>query len=620
MNRSLTRACALLGWSFVSACAYAQIGGPPPPDPAAILAAAKNASGGAAWDALTTQHSKVNIHTAGLVGTAERWSEYATGRSKLTYSIGPVTGAAGFDGKVAWSQDASGQSQVETVDAARELAVNAAYRDRLAFWYPERAPARITYKERANADGADFDVIRIVPERGRAFELWINTETKLIERLVEREAQETRTETYMDVRDVAGVKIPFRVRASRGDPKYDELVVVDAMDFNQPLTGVQFAQPTAPKPDFVFPAGRALVEVPFEIHSGHLFVKVMLNGKGPFRMLFDSGGVNVLLPQVLAQIGARAEGAMSGGAADDDRQNVGVTRVDRLEFGGIVVERQVFATFDLDEFMRRVEGLDDVAGVVGYEIFKRFPVKLDYEHSRATFYDPAKFKYAGTGARLPILFRGTNPQARGRVDGIDGVFHIDTGSRGSLTLTLPFVEANELTAKYGAKLETISGASVGGHVRALLARATTLQLGDITVQKPVTLLSLQSRGALADPDLAGNIGFGILRQFNITFDYPNSVLYFEKNANYGKPDVYDRAGLWIERAAKGYEVVDVVAGGPAAAAGVKAGDLIVGINGKAWTLLPLSAVRTELKAAPGRKVRLKMDAGPERVVTTRDLT
>ena len=311
---------------------------------------------------------------------------------------------------------------------------------------------------------------------------------------------------------------------------------------------------------------------------------------------------------------------MSGGAADDDRQNVGVTRVDRLEFGGIVVERQVFATFDLDEFMRRVEGLDDVAGVVGYEIFKRFPVKLDYEHSRATFYDPAKFKYAGTGARLPILFRGTNPQARGRVDGIDGVFHIDTGSRGSLTLTLPFVEANELTAKYGAKLETISGASVGGHVRALLARATTLQLGDITVQKPVTLLSLQSRGALADPDLAGNIGFGILRQFNITFDYPNSVLYFEKNANYGKPDVYDRAGLWIERAAKGYEVVDVVAGGPAAAAGVKAGDLIVGINGKAWTLLPLSAVRTELKAAPGRKVRLKMDAGPERVVTTRDLT
>ena len=619
MNRLLTRTCALLVWSFVSSWASAQLGGPPPPDPVAILAAAKNASGGAAWDALKTLHSKVNIRTAGLAGTAERWSEYETGRSKVVYSIGPVTGAAGFDGKVAWSQDASGQSQVETVDAARELAVNAAYRDRLAFWYPERAPARITYKERANADGADFDVVRITPEGGRPFEFWINTDTKLIERLVEREAQETRTETYMDIRDISGVKIPFRVRASRGDPRYDELVVVDAMDFNEPATGVQFAQPGAPKPDFVFPSGRASVEVPFEVHSGHLFLKVMLNGKGPFRMLFDSGGVNVLLPQVLAQIGAKAEGAMSGSSAGDGKQDVGVTRVDRMEFGGIVLERQVFATFDLDAFMRRVEGLDDIAGVVGYELFKRFPVKLDYEHSRAIFYDPAKFRYAGTGARLPILFRGTNPQARGRVDGIDGVFHIDTGSRGSLTLTLPFVEANDLTTKYGAKLETISGASVGGHVRALLARVATLQLGDITVQKPVTSLSLQDRGALADPDLAGNIGFGILRQFNITFDYPNSVLYFEKNANYGHPDVYDRSGLWLERGAKGYDVVDVVAGGPAAAAGIKAGDLIVGINGKAWTAMPLSAVRAELRAAPGRKVRLKMDTGPERIVTTRDL-
>src|SRR5262249_40606381 len=157
----------------------------PQPDPVALLAQAKAASGGAAWDALRTQHSKVNIHTGGLVGQAERWSEFATGRSLLQFDIGPVTGSAGFDGKVAWSQDASGRSQPEASDIARELAVNASYRDRLAFWYPERAPARIAYKERAEADGAFFDVIRITPEGGRPFELWVNTETKLIERLVE---------------------------------------------------------------------------------------------------------------------------------------------------------------------------------------------------------------------------------------------------------------------------------------------------------------------------------------------------------------------------------------------------------------------------------------------------
>jgi hypothetical protein len=345
----------------------------------------------------------------------------------------------------------------------------------------------------------------------------------------------------------------------------------------------------------------------------------MLNGKGPFRMLFDSGGINVLLPQAVAKIGARADGALSGNGAGDGKQDVGVTRVDRLEFGGIVVERQVFATIDLDPLMRRVEGLDDVAGLVGYELFKRFPVKLDYEHSRAIFYDPANSNTRERVRDCRSCSAGPTRKPGDASTASTAYFTSTPAARASLTLTLPFVEANDLVAKYGAKLEAISGSGASGPVRALFARATTLQLGDITVQKPVTSLSLQSRGALADPDLAGNIGFGVLRQFNITFDYANNVLYLEKNANYGQPDVYDRAGLWVERGEKGYEVIDIVAGGPAAAAGIKAGDLIVGVNGKAWTSIPLSAVRHELKAAPGQQGSAQDGRGPERIVTTREL-
>ena len=94
-------------------------------------------------------------------------------------------------------------------------------------------------------DGAQFDVIRIVPEGGRPFQFWINSDTHLIERLVEREAQETRTEYLMDLRDVEGVKVPHRVRATRGDPRQDEVITVDKLDYNWPLTGVVFAQPAA---------------------------------------------------------------------------------------------------------------------------------------------------------------------------------------------------------------------------------------------------------------------------------------------------------------------------------------------------------------------------------------
>lgn len=601
--------CALL---VAASPARAQLGGPLPPEPADVLAAAKAASGGAAWDTLSSQHSKVAVFARGVNGQAERWSDITTGRSYVAYSIGPVSGAAGFDGTVAWTQDAAGRSQVETNDVARELAVNAAYRDRLAFWYPERGGARIHYKERTSADGAEFDVIRITPDGGRPFELWVNTQTRLIERLVEREAAATRTETYMDIRDVAGVKIPFRVRASRGDPRSDEVVVVDTMEFNRPLAGVPFAQPPPPAPDFAFPAGTASVDVPFEVHGGHLFVRAMLNGKGPYRLLFDSGGVNVLLPQVAAQIGASPAAADAGPAPA-----IGVARVDRVDFGGIVLERQAFATIDLGDVMRRVDGVDNVAGVIGYELLKRFPIKLDFERSRAVFYEPSRFVHEGGGAKLPVAFRGTVPHVRAKLDGIGGDFLLDTGSRGSLTLTHTFAADHDLAGRYDAKITAVYGSGTGGVLRGRLARAGALELAGYVIAAPVTSLSLAASGA--DADLAGNIGYGILRRFNVTFDYPGNAIWLARNANFGEPDVYDRAGAWIERTATGFEVVDVIADGPAAAAGLRAGDMIIGVDGRPWSALTLSALRDELKAAPGRKVRLAIAGRGERVVTLRDL-
>jgi hypothetical protein len=256
--------------------------------------------------------------------------------------------------------------------------------------------------------------------------------------------------------------------------------------------------------------------------------------------------------------------------------------------------------------------------VLGYELFKRFPVKLDFTRSRAVLYNPATFKYAGAGAALPITFRGTVPQVGARLDGLEGRFDIDTGSRGSLTLSTPFTEANGLAEKYAAKLNIISGAGLGGHVHALLARARTLQLGDVTITNPITALTIDAKGPLASPELAGNLGFGILRQFDITFDYANNVIHLEKNANFGQPDTFDRAGLWIERGGKGFEVIDVVAGSPAADAGIKVGDVIVAVDGKAWTVSGLAAARLAMKRAPGAKVRLRI-GGAERVLTLRDL-
>jgi len=585
--------------------ASAQAPAAPKPDPAALLAAAKEASGGAAWDALRTQHSTVRLTSDKLEGRVDRWSDIETGRSVLQYAIGPLTGAAGFDGKTVWTQEGTDPPKTETGTVALELAANAAYRDRLAFWYPQRAKAAIEYKERAEVRGHQYDVVMIVPLGGRAFEFWISAETHLIEFLSEREADVTRTEVYSEWHEVQGVKIPYHVRTSRGDPKFDEVVDVQRMVFNEPLTNVAFGPPS-PKEEFIFPAEQASVEVPFEALNGHIFVRVMLNGRGPFRMLFDAGGANVLSTSVATILAGE-------GRAVPKVMAVASTMINGAELTG-----QRYTVADIEGFLRRVEGLDDVAGVIGLEWFVRLPVKVDYARSRLTFYDPSQFKYAGNGTRVAVAARGRLPQVRGSIDGTEGSFDIDTGSRGSLTLSPAFVAKNDLAKRYVAKNVAITGAGAAGPVRAALARGKMLKLGSVEVPNPVIAMP-KVEGEVAKTDVAGNVGYGILRQFAVTYDLPNDALYFERYLNFGTPDIADRGGLWLERADDGFKVIDVVAGGPAATAGLKAGDVIVEVNGFPWAQTPLPAVRDAMRLPVGSRVRVKTSTGNDVTIVLRDL-
>lgn len=605
----------VLAYVAAATSAVAQIGGPPPPNPREILQQSKEASGGNAWDALRSQHSTVTVQAAGLAGTAERWSDTTSGRSRLNFNIGPLQGASGFDGQQAWTQDEGGIARVQSDPIARELSVNAAFRDRLAFWYPDRAAALVSYQERANADGADFDVIRITPEGGRAFELWINVETKLIERLVEREAQAVRTEIYMDLRDLQGVKIPYRVRATREDPRHDEVFVVESMQFNRPLTGITFTPPPPPKPDFTFPTGRTTVSVPIDVVDGHLFVRVRIDGKGPFRMLLDNSSSNILLPDVARSLKLPAEPATPGRGDG----NVGVVRAGRMDIGGVVIDKPVFATLDLKQFLRRVEGVDDIAGVLGFEVFRRMPATIDYAAGTLTLHEPVTFRFTGTSSGVPLTFRGTMPQVTARLDGIDGTFDAGTGARGSLTLAVPFVAANDLVNKYGATRTVISGATPKGPIRGKLARAERLAIGDAKVDKPVAVLVYETATEPGTGGNAGSIGYGVLRRFTPTYDYGRKVVYLEPAAAMADPDLFERAGLWLERGPGGFVVVEIVADGPAAAAGLKAGDVVTAINGKAAGAMSLAAARASLRGEVGTKVRLRFGAAGERTLVLRDL-
>ncbi|MGO9210718.1 MAG: aspartyl protease family protein [Terriglobales bacterium] len=575
-----------------------------------ILVKAKQAAGGDSWDAIHSTYNKGKLTTSGLAGQAESWEDNLTGRYLEKYQLGPTSGADGFDGKLVWSQDSSGEPRAEGAENARQGAVDEAYRTAMAYWFPQRWPAQIECSGRKEEQGKTLHVLRITPQGGRPFDLWIDAATYLIDHTVEKTDIETRTTYLSDYRTVNGVKVPFAVRSTNGDTQYDQFVALEKVEFDAPLQEAQFRMPQPPPPDFAIAGGKSSTTVPFELFNNHIYVEVKLNGKGPFRVLCDTGGANIVTPTLARELDLKSEGALQGRGVGEKSEDVGLVKIQSLGVGEATLANQVFAVYPMEAFSA-VEGTP-INGLIGYEVFKRFVARVDYEHHLITLTVPSAFAYKGDGTAVPFQFNAHIPQVEGEIDGIPGKFDIDTGSRASLTVLGPFAEKHDLAAHYGAKLEAVTGWGVGGAARGLVTRAKVLRLGKVEVHDPVTELSLQKKGAFVNPYVAGNVGAGVLKRFNITFDYPHQQLIFEPNANYDQPDVYDRSGMWLNQSGETLVVMDVVAGGPAAAAGLKTGDKILAIAGRPVSQLSLPAVRQEFKSEPGTKLRLSIQSGEQK--------
>ncbi len=580
------------------------------------------AAGGSAWDEVRTSRARFDLQLPGLAGTAEASTDVVTGRYVNDATLGPYRFVNGLDKDLPWSKDTSGQVQVEDGDSAREAAVSERYRRMLAYWYPERWPAAYADLGPVTEHDRALRRIRVVPEGGRAFELWIDEQTALIERIVENDGIRDETIHLYDYRDVDGRVLPHQTRYSTGDPKYDQFTALTSIEFDVELDQIIFAVPGPPPPDYRFADGRTQTTVPFRLLNNHTYVEVMLNGQGPFNVILDTGGVNVITPAVAARLGVDTQGRMEIRGAGEETQDMALAHLESVTIGEVTVENQMFIVIDFDE-LSRAEGVT-VDGLIGYEMFKRFVVRLNYGDSTLTLHERGGFRYQGGGTPIEFEFDGHTPVVAGAIDGIEGKLTFDTGSRNHVSLHAPFVEQHGLLERHPEGIEGIDGWGVGGPARGRVLRGTSLRIGDeILIHEPIMSLSLQKTGAMTDRYQIANLGAGILSRFNLVFDYAEQTVYFERHAGTDRRDIYDRSGVWLNHAGDGFEVMGLIADGPAEAAGLEVGDRITAVDGTPTAALALPELRAQWRdRPPGTGVELEFvrDGASQRTrMTLRDL-
>lgn len=581
-------------------------------DAAALMARFKAASGGAAWDNVRTLHATGTLGAGGLSGEVTVVTDLATGRSADAYKLGPIEGADGYDGTLAWTKDPGGEvAALDTPDAKRR-ARSQAWLDARGFWYPERIAASYGAVADREADGRRYRVVEAKPDGGETLALWFDPSSGLLARTVQRQGQDTVTTVFDDYRDVEGVRVAFHATtdmtdaAGRTDPRRQSEIKLAKATLNGAVADADFAMP-AMAPTARIVDGSGTTRIPFDLVNNHIYASGTIDGK-PARFLVDTGGVNLLTPAAAKKFGVAGEGKLAARGVGDQAVDLSLAHAKEVRLGGAALADPVFYIIDLGD-LSKVEGVDS-DGLVGYEMFRRFGVTIDYEKHELVLTEPARFTPPAGATMVPFELDDRIPIVEGTLDGMPARMSIDTGSRSSLTMHSPFVREHTLVEKYHAAPDAVIGWGVGGPSRGRPARLGMLKLGDLEIPGIAGDLYTGDKGSFANPDLAGNLGGGVFKRFTVAFDYANKRLYFKPNAGYGKPDAFDRSGFFLLADQDALVVADVAADSAAAKAGFAPDDRIVAIDGAPADRKSLVAWRAKLRDLPvGTKLKIERMRG-----------
>jgi Aspartyl protease/PDZ domain len=558
------------------------------PTAQAVLQHFYQAAGGAAWQQYEECDSEGTVVVAGKTGTLRYVEDLRSGANVSRTEIQglDVKQADGNGPTQSWHQDADGDIQLSNPGSPD--IIDDRYLTSRAYWKPEFGGAAVTVLAPQTEGSTTWDRLRFQVPGGSGFTLWISRQTGLLDRV---EGKTTRE--LSDYRPVNGVMLPFKEKKPAGSEMLT--VVYTRRRLHRRLDATAFAIPF--RKDYQMPT---LDEVSVPAEGGLIF-QTTIDGKGPFKAVFDTGSVNVISANMARKLELKLDAqGLEFSTSSPANVQVHKTRVDTLQIGELLVRDQTFYVIDFP---------DDNGGpsfIVGYELLRRLAVRIDFEQQRLTFYDGPHFHYSGRGTGVPLEYRGNLLVVQTFIGDASGWFELDSGNESGTMMNTGFTVKNNLVHALGAHFLAYNGRGFAGpSPEAYLARLNTLRIGAVRVPSVIARFSTDPADTRK---LDGNIGQDILRHFTEVFDCMHGQVYFETTKDSAQPEVFNRAGLIFDSFGHGLQAMTVLPGSPGAQAGIETGDVISAIDGKA----PSDEMnQPAFLQPPGTKLQLTVQRGTE---------
>jgi len=267
-----------------------------------------------------------------------------------------------------------------------------------------------------------------------------------------------------------------------------------------------------------------IAEVRFTLHQNAIIVPALINGRDTVRLLLDTGWG----PPVALVSAAAARLGLAVDRPGDD--GLGHAHVSSVSLGGASKTRPLVEVFPTEQLAPLIGPHD---GILGTGFFRDLVLEIDYPARIVRFYRRAPAATGAVRTTVPMVFAGLTgalPYSDSIwVDGrpVRGLF--DTGGAGAFVAMRRLIERAGLqpvsdTGPGQVGIGMLSGDTLVRQ-RVQFTRVGRIAVGGLAVDSP--------RVMLAPPQLAGDdwghdliIGYGFMRTYVVTFDYPGRRVTF----------------------------------------------------------------------------------------------
>ncbi len=370
---------------------------------------------------------------------------------------------------------------------------------------------------------------------------------------------------------------------------------------------------TAQNLGFYFQENRKKVTIPIEIHNNLIVIPVTINETNPLNFILDTGVRSIILVnrELTDTLGIEyLRKIQLYGVGKSTPVDAYVTGEISLSMPGIRSSGLSALVLERD-FLQLEHHLGiRIHGLIGYDIFSRFVVKIDYSRKKIELYEPMGYSVDRAFESMELEIIDSKPVTRinlqlDEVNSIEATLLIDTGASHALVLDRSSSSEIGLPEKF---IESKLGRGLTGEIDGYLGRIHGIQLGSKWLNGVITSFpDVSYFNSDTDRGRNGSIGGEMLKKFTVIFNFLHAQVYLKPNVTFKHPFEYNMSGL--EFTAEGenldrYVINEVRQNSSAHQVGFAAGDILVSVNNIPSKKLDLTKIYTFLNEKEGNKINL----------------